>query len=726
MRIEEKLQSTLWATDTLQMLKEELDALLSSDSLHIPKEPGGWWHQYVCPEHHIELLFDPAERDAASFRCPHGCNIEGEAYRGAWLVFKHQSMARYALQAAAVYTGTKERSYAELAKQIIINYAAQFPQYPVHPDAQPWMLKGRAFHQALTEAIWSTTILRAYLLLHDEGVGFSETETATLNVFLSMLEESMVQYRQILIHDRHNAENNYTAWLNASLSCVYAIRGEQELLQGLIDGEGGWKHHLSIGVKPDQFEFEGSTYYHIFVLRAYLISAEMAERFGIDLYSVRAEQGQSMRGMFDVLVGLADDQGMLPALHDGPLARIPFAREIAEIMEIGLVRYKNELYAPLLGEAYRQMEGEARRNSLEALVYGEGDANLADASRLSGRNAMLLKDSGFVVGRKPGNPLSFLADFGPHGGSHGHYDKLHVSIQHEGGALSPDLGVVPYGSSLRKQWFAETVSHNTVSIGGRSQAEHSGRCKLFTESEQAVYTWLQSDGAYAGSQLNRHLLLSDDWLLDWFEVQLSEEQTIDWWLHSLVKPNAADGAWVRDTESIENSGGLGFANHGYNLIKVTDYYETEEGEGLGLAEQLDKLQAPKLLTFQYVLDSSTMKSLHQSTLAFPGMSLLRIETPGTSIDPSLPLSGSLQRQVGKQASFIQIYKVGPAVQAKWEAKADKDTGELTYEAAALGDVPTTGTNSSEGQLIISTGTQDAVCVLDRDLGLSVTWRDRHE
>jgi hypothetical protein len=726
MRIEQKLQSTLWANEALQKLKEELDALLSSDSLHIPKEPGGWWHQYVCPEHHIELLFDPAERDAHSFQCPHGCRIEGEAYRGAWLVFKHQSLARYALQAAAIYAGINEPSYAELAKQIIINYAAQFPQYPVHPDAQPWMLKGRAFHQALTEAIWSTTILRAYLLLHDEGVGFNETEKATLDVFLSMLEESMVQYRQILIHDRQNAENNYTAWLNASLSCVYAIRGQQELLQGLIDGEGGWKHHLSIGVKPDQFEFEGSTYYHIFVLRAYLISAEMAERFGVDLYHIQAEQGQSMRGMFDVLVGLADDQGMLPALHDGPLARVPFAREIAEIMEIGLAHYGNELYAPLLGEAYRQMDGEARRISLEALVYGEGDANLTNAGLLAGRNTLLLKDSGFIVGRKAGNPLSYLADFGPHGGSHGHYDKLHVTIQYEGGTFTPDLGVVPYGSSLRKQWFAETVSHNTVSIDGQSQAEHSGLCKLFTESEQAVYTWLQSDGAYEGCILNRHLLLSGEWLLDWFEVQLSEERTIDWWMHPLVKPHAADGAWVRDSGNNDGLGALGYAGHGYDLVKLTDYYETEEGDSLGLAEQLDLLPTPKMLTLQYTPDSDTTKSLHQSIVAFPGMSLLRVETPGTSIDPSQALSGLLQRQVGKQANFIQIYKLGPAVHASWEASEATSTVETNNEASTIEHAHVIGMNSSHGQLVISTRSQEAVCVLDREQGLVVTWRDKHE
>jgi hypothetical protein len=485
------------------------------------------------------------------------------------------------------------------------------------------------------------------------------------------------------------------------------VRGQRELLQGLIDGEGGWKHHLSIGVKPDQFEFEGSTYYHIFVLRAYLITAEMAERFAIDLYETQGEQGQSMRGMFDVLVGLADDQGVLPALHDGPMARLPFAREIAEILEMGFAHYHNDDYAPLLGEVYRQMDGELHRTALEALVYGEGELDLdpAKAGQLSGRRSLLLVDSGFVVGRKTGNPLSFLADFGPHGGSHGHYDKLHVSLQHKGGAFTPDLGVVPYGSTLRKQWFAETVSHNTVSVGGKSQAEHPGSCKHFEETEQAIYTWLQSDQAYDGCLLERHLLLSGDWLLDWFEVQLSEEQTIDWWMHPLVKPSAAVGAWV---SSSGKEADLGFVDQ-YDRIKLKDHYENEQGDSFAIPGHPDIPAAPSILTLRYALDGGVSTSLHHSIVAFPGVSLHRIETPGTSIDPSIPLSGLLQRVVGKQASFIHIYKMGSAVNARWEAA----------EASA-------GTEAGGERLILSSHSQEAICELDKERGLIVTWRERDE
>lgn len=225
MKVKAKLNSYAWSVQTIDILKAELDQVIDR-KLDVPLEPGGWWHQFVCPEHHTELVFDPLEADDSTFRCPHGCEWEGEPYRGAWLVFKHQAMARYALQSAAVYAGTGEKIYADLGKRLIIRYAEQFPLYPVHPDAQPWMLKGRAFHQALTEAIWATTLLRGYLLLRDEGVWFDEVALRKIDRFLHMLESSMTEYHHILSRERGNPENNYTAWLIAALFCIYAVQGE--------------------------------------------------------------------------------------------------------------------------------------------------------------------------------------------------------------------------------------------------------------------------------------------------------------------------------------------------------------------------------------------------------------------------------------------------------------------------------------------------------------------
>ncbi|HZG75006.1 MAG TPA: alginate lyase family protein, partial [Paenibacillus sp.] len=278
-RLRDKAERYGWFGAALAALREETDAALAS-GVGVPEEPGGWWHQYVCPTHGAELLFDPRESAASAFRCPRGCLLEGEAYRGAWLVFKHQERARTALSAAALYAATGEARYAAAANALLEAYARRYPAYPVHPDAQPWMLKGRAFHQALTEAIWATTMLRAYLLLRDEGA--LRVDESAAAVFFDLLTDSMTEYRRILIEERDEPANNYTAWLNACLACLYAARDDRAGMEALVDARGGLRHHLDLAVLPDHLEFEGSTYYHIFVLRAYGIAAEMAERLGFE------------------------------------------------------------------------------------------------------------------------------------------------------------------------------------------------------------------------------------------------------------------------------------------------------------------------------------------------------------------------------------------------------------------------------------------------------------
>ncbi|WP_394055211.1 heparinase II/III family protein [Paenibacillus sp. 843] len=717
MKVNAKSKFYPWSERTIDILKAELDQVIDR-RLDVPVDPGGWWHQYVCPEHHTELVFDPLEVDCSRFRCPHGCEWEGEPYRGAWLVFKHQAMARYVLQSAAVYAGTGEEAYADLGKRLIVRYAEQFPLYPVHPDAQPWMLKGRAFHQALTEAIWATTLLRGYLLLEDAQVSFDEADRRKIHQFLYMLESSMTEYHHILTRERGNPENNYTAWLIAALFSIYAVQGETVKLRQLVVKEGGLRHHLSIAIRPDQLEFEGSVYYHVFVLRAYLIAAEMGARVGEELFSLRGEQGQSMQGMLEVLVRLSDQNGFLPALHDGPYCRAPYAREIAEIAEIGLSVYGNKSYQRLLDNVYRELNGEAGRvGMLEALLYGTGhwdgrsgvasskskgshretaggvwevgdiievritrevqaagDAEHAkqagyehdgnEAWHIEGRNendlpelcspSVFLPHSGFALLKSyHSNGLHALVDFGPHGGSHGHFDKMNLMIHVGNQPLSPDRGTVPYGSILKKEWYPHTACHNTVSVGGRSQNPAEGKCMRYESASNRSYIWVRADEAYDQANLDRHLILTEDWLLDWFEVELDEPEAVDWWFHYVGMgqlsglPNTDQGHVKTD---LGNEDGYAYVKERCTCVLSQDGLQFN----LHIANALGPLA---VISF----------------IAFEGMECSQVESPGLADDPSHLMEGIRLHRLDSKARFIAVYRAGDEpITMGWTCSEDGD------------------------------------------------------
>lgn len=652
MRIREKAKRYGWCKDSLKQLQDELDEVIAA-KLDIPAEPGGWWHQYVCPEHHTELLFDPLLNEPGSYRCPYGCELSGKPYYGAWLVFKHQALARYALQAAAVYAGSGIPAYGELGRTIIVSYAEQFPHYPVHPDAQPWMLKGRAFHQALTEAIWSTTLLRAYKLLLDEGISFDGYEE-TIHAFLKMLEQSMEEYHHILTHERGTPENNYTAWLNAALVSIHSIHNDSGKLEQLMNGEGGVKHHLSVAVHADQLEFEGSVYYHIFVLRAYMIAAEMAERHEIDCFSIRGEQGQSIEGMLDVLVLLADENGVLPALHDGPYERVPYTREVIEVFEIGWARFQKPGYLSILSAAYRTLHGgQGRIGSLEAVLYGAGswrcehgsaDGQIALPPASNRTASLLLPDSGFAILNHADNSLSCLLDYGPHGGAHGHYDKLNLILRHRNYPLSPDRGTVPYGSELKKNWYPATACHNTVTIGGKSQLPSGGECLSFEATARSTYIWARANQAYEEAILDRHVLVTERWVLDWYQVQAAQPEQIDWWFHycgELMDDDAHH--WEACPASLGDS-------DGYEYIQARRTLRLNEIKSDTNAAQVDFKLAGE--------DGAGQEEVMVSLLLPNGAAVTEVSSPGLASDPSVRMNGLLHRSYGHTADIIALYRTG--------------------------------------------------------------------
>lgn len=656
--IREELAATY--EEAIAQLQLELDQVIMRN-LAVPLQPGGWWHQYVCPEHHTELLFDPLQDDADVFYCTHGCVLSGEPYRGAWLVFKHQAMARYALQAAAVYASTRNPKYGNWGRQLIVQYAKQFPIYPIHPDAKPWMLKGRAFHQALTEAIWATTLIRAYLNLSDQGVSFAQ-DSAVIDPFLRMLGRSMEQYHYILTVERGEVENNYTAWLNAALCCVYAAEQNKDKLEKHVYGPGGLHEHLSCAIRGDGFEFEGSVYYHLFVLRAYMIAAEMLGRFGIEGYFLQGKDGQSLEKMLHVLVLLADEKGQLPAFHDGPYERLPYTREIVEVLEIGYAHFGQSSYLPLLKAAYESAAAAGRAAGLEeqygnpalleAVLYGCSER--ASKHQMSKMISWKLEESGFARLQHPDNPLACLLDFGPHGGNHGHFDKLNLMLYDGRFAVSPDPGTVPYGSELKKNWYPHTVSHNTVTVGGQSQNPSAARCTCFAASSDQqpengkASISLEASEAYEGARLRRHVLITEDWVIDWYNVELSNNNIIDWTFHFCGEIAGLSDSW----QPISAELSLGESD-GYNYVKAVHSYSEQKYDFTSSSKT-----ASTVIQYASDLDPEQLSSLSVSLLLPAEARLLHITSPGLAVDPSAAMNGFLARCLDDQADFVAVYRSG--------------------------------------------------------------------
>ncbi|MFE6967824.1 heparinase II/III family protein [Isoptericola sp. NPDC057653] len=491
----------------------------------LPRERGGWWHDLVCPTHGTELSHAGVPGPvppAGGVRCPHGCVVDTELVRGAWLVLSHQAWARRARVLAHRAARTGDEAARAEAVALLVGYADVYAEVAgggEHERAQDWMLRGRLFHQALTDAIWAVSVGHAVWSLAEAD----PDRAADLEPVLGMLDataEAARAARARLVADGRFT-SNYTAWLNAAgRVCSRAaalVRGDLAAPAVAADewlaGEHGQLAHALAASTRGGWEWEASTYYHGFVVRAYLLSLR-----GTDPAALPAEARDRLVAMIDVLAGLATDGGVLPSVHDGPYVRPSLALEWTELAALadGFV-------------ADAGLDAVAAHARTEAAA-GDGDDEPADGLEDELRATAWFAAPPLTVERAPrptvsldeevgiavlrGSGLHAVLDHGPHGAAHGHHDKLALALFGRSTPWQPDPGQVPYGHPAWRAHYASAAAHPVVRVDDADPAEAAGRLLARTERSLTVEVRGDATSWYDGARAVRHVVLGDGYLLD--------------------------------------------------------------------------------------------------------------------------------------------------------------------------------------------------------------------
>ncbi|KQT97654.1 heparinase II/III domain-containing protein [Sanguibacter sp. Leaf3] len=566
-----------------------------STTPQVSRSRGGWWHDYVCPTHGTELGAPVDDRHP----CPHGCTLVGPGYAAAWTVLEHQAWARRArlLARRAVSAEVAEGAAGWVAgprddrleaEAVVRELAATYAQVGGWSEqSEPWMLRGKLFSQALTEAIWAVQVADAVTELATDPGAADRLGVETVAMVEGLLE-TVTAARHVLVVEQQNPQSNYTAWLDAAggllSSAARALTGDRadsaaggsagapardvaravaepaetepaetgaghDRLAAGPDGrpwvEATWAH-TALAIGDDGWEWEGSTYYHLFVLRAYLLAHRGIAPSDVDETALR-----TIASMVRVLVELAAPDGSLPALHDGPYDRLGVHLEVLEVCALA-----GQLWASTgleTVEAQARSRAGADHDGLEDLLGGWFAGPPLPALETS-RGSRLFDDVGYAVLRSPDGSWQAVLDAGPHGGSHGHLDKLGLYLYGPDGPWQPAPGVPPYASALRKGYYARTLAHPTVQVDGLDQAESSGTIVSWsvghgpaptptptpstvgqtpTTDEETTSGRMpttsvlaRADDAYPGVRLSRQVVMEDEYLLDVVTVSCDRERDI--------------------------------------------------------------------------------------------------------------------------------------------------------------------------------------------------------
>jgi hypothetical protein len=270
-------------------------------------------------------------------------------------------------------------------------------------------------------------------------------------------------------------------------------------------------------IRADGGHAELSAHYHRYSTDFYLLAARVAQRANDSAASIFAE---AARHQARYLRTICDETGQRPQLGDDDGGQaFPICGRPAEDCRDTLANAAIVLDEPALAI------GPAPEESY--WMCGAGAAEMAVES--THWPSAALTASGYYVSRTTrGDHLVF--DAGPHGflnGGHAHADALSCTLTVAGRPVLIDPGTATYtmDRELRDR-FRSSMMHNTVVVGGRSQAEPVGAFQWRGTTTAEAPIWRSSTGcdymegthaAYAPVRHTRAILAVHDvgwWILD--------------------------------------------------------------------------------------------------------------------------------------------------------------------------------------------------------------------
>jgi hypothetical protein len=511
----ERVGSEPWAGEALATVLRRTERWLAAPAA-VPSQAGGWLHDYACPRHWGALLFDPAS--PSRHRCPAGEDVEGARPDGGWVVLRHRRLAELARDLALVGALTGDGRSTAGAASILLDYARRYPGYDGGANARPGMIRGRAFQQALTEALWAVPLAHAFDLAAPSMARADRDQVA--RELLRPVAEALTAARRSLEARADGLAHNYNAWFMAGLGCIGFALGDDAVVASALDAPAGFAGQLDRSFLPDGWEWEVTPYYHCFVALALTLLAEAAAASGVDLYRARGAAGQSIELAWRAFAGLAAAWGGPPDRNDGAYwAGGPFEAEIVELYEVAQARRPEPAFAWLVDQAAGGRR--AGRDRWSSLVHGRED--VSGAARPA-RSTVMFPAAGFAV---MGPDPAAMIVFGRPGGAHEHRDKLSLGLR----GWATDPGMTPYGVPAGRDWYRSTAAHNTVVVDGGDQAPRAGELLDWRPEGGAWRLLARVEGAHPGIVMTRELRHDGGALRDTVEMRSDAEHTYDWLLH---------------------------------------------------------------------------------------------------------------------------------------------------------------------------------------------------
>jgi hypothetical protein len=472
-----------------------------------PPEGGQWLHWYACPETGRPLQFRPPDQNI----CPEtGKNYSGYPYDHVVYQLRNDALAEAAVTLGLAFRFTHKEEYAQKAARILNAYARVYPTYALHDiNGKAGPNGAKAYAQTLDESIWLIKIAWTYDLIRGAGLLSAQEKQA--------IETDVLRASAAMVLKAHKEPTyNIQSWINGAAAAVGFVLNDQALIKEAIDGPIGFRYQMHRFV-TEGFWAEGAWGYQFYAMRPLTMTAQMAARKGINLW----KQEPNLVALFHSPLGVMLPDGKLPAFND---SGSPDLYEQNYLYEVA--------YAATSDAALLTVIEHGPRSDREALLFGVEQLPHTSPPKLV---SAVFPEAGYAALRSSINDLTVIMKFGPHGGAHGHFDKLNFILYSHGQALAVDPGTHPYGIPIHREWDSMTIAHNTISVDQQKQSASTGKLLDWHTGDDWVAVRADAGAAYPTARLQRTILLTSNYVLiaDSCESTDGQPHIYDWVYHNI-------------------------------------------------------------------------------------------------------------------------------------------------------------------------------------------------
>ena len=502
-RCRQRAEKYDWAKSQLDGILSRAESALSAE-FDVPNEPGQWSHHYVCQKCGARLKYEDEK---------HICTRCGEVYTG-WpydqviVANRHHRAYTRIRDLGLGYAFTGKEKYAQKAREYLLAYADIYTTLPIHNvRGVESNSGGRVYAQTLDEAVAIIQVAWGYDLVYNSECLSDGDRQAIEDRFLREVVKT-VQHHDAGI-------SNWQSWHNAGIAAVGFCIQDDAIASAAINGKSGLRFQLNNSILSDGFWYEGTAAYHYYALDALRWTTEIAHYAGISFY-----EDAAYKSLYDAPLLFTFPDLNFPAINDSDVFSIKGRHPLYDLA-----------YARFGDPAYLAVAQHGSRKSLEAFLWGVEELPEAPQVALQSKDFSGLGAA--VLRQGAGDDQLYLhLDYGPHGGGHGHPDKLALTFWGLGAQLAPDPGRLAYAAPLQGSWYRQTFAHNTVCIDRQNQQNTEGKLTAFHPEPGLAIARAECDTAYPDVTMDRTNILTDAYLLDVFTVRADTEHTYDWLWHN--------------------------------------------------------------------------------------------------------------------------------------------------------------------------------------------------